>query len=394
MENINFDKIIERKNTNCIKWDNLEQIFGKENITPMWVADMDFKSSNDIIKALSKRTEHGIFGYTKTSDEYYDVFINWIYKKHKWKIDKNWISYVPGVVPGLKLAIYTYTKEKDNILIQTPVYYPFFNVIKNLNRNIVTNPLIYSDNIYSIDFKDLENKIKQYDVKMMILCNPHNPIGKVWSKDDLIKISNICIDNDVLLISDEIHSDLIYENNKHEPIANLNNNIKENSITFYSPSKTFNIAGLQASNAIIPNEYLKKQFDETIEKIGNSMINALSQEAFIAAYKHGELWLEYLIKYLKENINITIDFFNKEIPNSKIITPEGTYLLWINLKNIASEEEIKDILINKANIGLEEGSIFGEDGKGFFRMNIATPKEILLKSLKKIKTSFKNGGLI
>jgi cystathionine beta-lyase len=367
-----FDEKINRSNTNSVKWDLNETIFGKEEVIPMWVADMDFKAPNEVLDALKKIIDHGVFGYSTRTESYYNSIIRWFEIYHDWKIEKEWISFTPGVVPGLKIAINAYTKPGDKIMIQTPVYYPFYDVIKTNERVIVKNEMIYSKKGYIIDFDDLEKKFKDKNLKLFILCSPHNPVGRVWTKDELEKIANLAKKYNILVISDEIHADLVYKGYKHIPFQKISEYSKNNSISFNAPSKTFNIAGLETANAVIPNPELKKKFENSKARYSSDLTNIFGIRGLEAAYNYGRDWLEDLLDYLQENIDYIEQYLNNNIPQIKFVKPEGTYLLWLDMRELGDEDTVKDILINDAGVGLEEGSIFGEEGKGFFRMNIAT----------------------
>ncbi|MGM0640537.1 MAG: MalY/PatB family protein [Thermotogota bacterium] len=383
-----FDKNINRKNTNSVKWDLNETIFGKKEVIPMWVADMDFKAPKEVLDALTSIVDHGIFGYSTRTDSYYNSIIRWFEKYHDWKIEKEWISFSPGVVPGLKIAINAYTNPGDKIMIQTPVYYPFFDVIKNNDRKIVKNEMIYTDKGYIIDFEDMENKFKNDEIKLLILCSPQNPVGRVWKKTELKNIANLAEKYNKLVISDEIHADLVYRGNIHIPFASINDYTKENTITFNAPSKTFNIAGLETANAVIANKNLKDKFEESKNRYSSDLTNIFGIKGLEAAYNFGRDWLDQLLNYLQNNINFIDDFLKENIPEISFVKPEGTYLIWLDMRKLGNEKEVKDILINKAGVGLEEGSIFGNEGEGFFRMNIATNKDIIEKALRNIKLAF------
>lgn len=383
-----FNKNINRKNTNSVKWDLNKSVFGKEEIIPMWVADMDFQAPPEVLESLNNIVEHGIFGYSTRTEGYYNAITNWFEKYHDWKIKKEWISFTPGVVPGLKIAINAYTKPNDAIMIQTPVYYPFYDVIKNNKRHVIKNEMIYTNEGYKMNFEDIEYKFKDDNLKMFILCSPHNPVGRVWTKEELEKLANLAEKYNKLIISDEIHCDLTYKGIKHTPFASINDYTKNNTITFNAPSKTFNIAGLEAANAIIINDNLKREFEKSKNRYSSDLANIFGIKGLEAAYNFGRDWLEKLLEYLEENINFIKKYLEENIPEISFVKPEGTYLLWLDMRNLGEEDHVKDILINKAGVGLEEGSIFGEEGKGFFRMNIATSKDIIEKALKNIKIAF------
>lgn len=386
----NFDEIIDRRNTESAKWKALKQLYGRENIISMWVADMDFKSPPEVIQNLKERADHGVFGYPMIDDNYFDSFVNWVKKRHELNISKEWIITADGVVDALKIAILAFSKPGDKVVIQTPVYYPFYNIIKSNGREILRNSLKTENGNYLMDYKDLEKKLSDKRTKLFILCNPHNPVGRVWTKQELKKLSDLCIKHNVILLSDEIHSDLIYPSNKHIPIVSISQEIKEKSLTFFAPSKTFNLAGLKASYVVIPNNELKNEYKNTIESISSSSLNIFGMIAAKVAYEKGEDWLKELLIYLENNIDFVISFFNDKLPKVKITKPEGTYLMWLDFRAYGDEEKIKEVLVNQAKVGLEEGSIFGEEGKGYFRMNIGCPKSLIEKACNNIYNAFKD----
>lgn len=386
----NFDEIVDRKSTESVKWNGVKSLYGRDDVIPMWVADMDFKSPPDVIEALKQRAEHGIFGYPMLDEDYFDPFINWIKARHGIEIKKEWIVTTDGVVDALKIAILAYSKPGDNVVIQTPVYYPFYNIINSNGRMILKNSLKFENGSYSMDFDDLERKFSLKRTKLFILCNPHNPVGRVWKREELEKLSQLCIKHNVLMLSDEIHSDLVFSPNKHIPIFSISQDIKESSLTFYAPSKTFNLAGLKASFAVIPNEQLRTEYKNVIESLSSDNLNIFGMVAAKVAYERGEDWLDDLLNYLRANIDYVYDFFNEKLPKVKLQKPEGTYLMWLDFRAYGDEQKVKDILVNKAKVGLEEGSIFGEEGNGFFRMNIGCPISILKDACNNIYDAFKN----
>jgi len=385
-----FDEIVDRRNTESAKWKAIKKLYGRDDIIPMWVADMDFKSPPEVIEVLKKRAEHGIFGYPMLDDDYFDPFINWIETKHGCKIKKEWIVTTDGVVDALKIAILAYSKPGDYVVIQTPVYYPFYNIIQSNGRVILRNPLKFENKSYRMDFDDLEKKFSLKRTKLFILCNPHNPVGRVWKREELEKLVQLCIKYNVILLSDEIHSDLVFSPNKHIPIFSISEDIKNTSLTFYAPSKTFNLAGLKASFVVIPNERLRTEYKNVIESLASESLNIFGMVAAKVAYEQGKNWLDDLLNYLRGNIDYVYDFFNKKLPNVKLQKPEGTYLMWLDFRAYGDEQKVKEILVNNAKVGLEEGSIFGEEGNGFFRMNIGCPISILQKACNGIYDAFKD----
>lgn len=386
----NFDEIIDRKNTNSVKWDLCEERFGKSDILPMWVADMDFASPPQVCDAILKRAEHRVYGYTHVSNELNQAIKIWYTKRNAWEIDTNWIVHTPGVVSSINIAILSLTNENDKILVQTPVYYPFFSCIEGNKRILIKNSLENSNGYYKINFEDLENKLKD-GVKLMILCSPHNPVGRVWKKEELERVANLCLQNNVLLISDEIHSDLVYKGHKHIPIASLSEEIQKNTITLHSPTKTFNLAGLSHSMAFIPNDIFREKFISTMNRIGAGMLNTFGLTAAHAAFSYGEPWLEDLIEYLTGNLKIIVEYFEKNIPEIKVVMPESTYLAWLDCREIIEKVgNLEKFFVEKAGVGLNDGLIFGDDGKGYSRINFACPRELLIKGLQLIESAIKN----
>lgn len=382
-----FDEIIDRKNTCSVKWDYCKDKFGREDVLPMWVADMDFPSPIEITEAIKKRAEHCIFGYTGVSEQLTGAMIRWMKRRNNWTIRKDWTIHTPGVVTSINIAILAYTDIGDKILIQTPVYYPFYSSITDNDRQLVVNPLKNHHGYYEIDFDDLEKKFGS-GVKMMILCSPHNPVGRVWKIEELNRIAELCIKYNVLVISDEIHSDLIYEGYRHIPIAAVSDGILLNSVTCISPTKTFNLAGLAESSAIIPNVDLRNKFQKTLKKTGAGMLNIFGLEAAEAAYTHGEQWLEELIAYLTVNLETLIDYFNENIPSIKVVKPEGTYLAWLDCRELSEKTGgLREFFVHKAGVGLNDGIMFGKDGAGFQRMNFACPRALLLEGLQRIESA-------
>jgi len=383
----NFDKVINREHTANVKYDLREVYFGKADVQPMWVADMDFESPDFIREAVLKRAEHPIYGYTFRSEEYFTSIINWVKRRHNWSLQKDWILFTPGIVPALNMATLTFTKPGDGVLVQPPVYFPFFSAATNHKRKLIENQLIFKDGRYSIDFDDFEKKAKVS--KMFFLSNPHNPVGRLWTKDELLRIGEICVKNDVIIISDEIHCDLTLPDYKHVPLASLTKEIAKKTVTCIAPSKTFNIAGLATSSLIIIDKTLRSQFHQIIDHIHIGNGNLFGAAASIAAYSNGDRWLDELMQYIENNFKLLDDFINRELPNLHLVKPEATYLAWIDFnKTGLTDKEIKDKLLNEAKLGLSPGPIFGRGGEGFQRMNLATPKANVLKALESLKSVF------
>ena len=381
----NFDEVVNRKGTNSVKWDNLKEIYGREDILPLWIADMDFKAPEPVLKALQDKLNHGVFGYNIKSDSLYESIINWVKKRYNWDIKKEWILFTPGVVVALNIAVHEFVQEGEQVVIQPPVYPPFFRVLDNNNVVPNLNPLIHNGDKFVIDYEGLEKSLNN-NTKAIILCNPHNPVGRVWTKEELSKLGGICLKNNLIIISDEIHGDLTYEGYKATPMASISHELEQNTITFIAPSKTFNIAGLATSIAIIPNENLRKVFERGVEKQEIGKITTFGGTALEAAYTSGEEWLDQAMEYIEANADYTIDYINKNIPEIKVEKPEGTYLLWLDFKSLnKTEEEIHNALVNVGKVGLNDGKSYGEEGIGFFRINVACPRATLEEGLKRIK---------
>ncbi|HWO98406.1 MAG TPA: MalY/PatB family protein [Bacillus sp. (in: firmicutes)] len=383
-----FDYIMNRKQTHSVKWDGIQTFFGSDDLLPMWVADMDFQSPLPVQQALHKAVDHGIFGYAMTTNETNDAIVNWLQKRHNWKIDSEWLVYSPGVVFSISMAIQALTDRQDTILIQTPVYAPFFNMIRQNERKLIENPLVLENERYTMDFEDLEQKLKQ-NVKMMILCSPHNPGGRVWKREELENVYKLCQKYDVILLSDEIHADLVYKPHIHTPISSLSHNGSNKIITFISPSKTFNLAGLQASAAVIEHKEMREAFTRMQQRQGFFSLNALGITGMEAAYRHGEEWLDNLLAYLQDNIQHTSRFIRERLPKLKLMEPEGTYLIWIDCRELGlSDAQIRNTLLQQGKIALESGIKYGEYGSGFVRLNIGCPREVLEDGLERIYQSF------
>lgn len=386
-----FNETIERKNTNSLKYDFAAERNKPEGLLPLWVADMDFKVPDEVIDALIKKSRQGIFGYSETKNDYTDVLKNWYSDNFGWNIENDWLVKTPGVVFAICMAIRALSEKGDSILIQRPVYYPFSSAILDNERKLINNPLVYDNGRYHINFEDFENKIIQNKVKVFILCSPHNPVGRVWTKEELIKLGDICFKHNVIVVSDEIHADFVYSGHKHQVFANLKEEFSEITITCTSPSKTFNVAGLQVSNIFIKNKQIRNKFKKEVYKTGYSQLNIMAITACSTAYKYGREWLDELKSYLEDNINFVRSFLSENLPEVKLIEPEGTYLIWLDFKNLGlSTEQLEDLIINKAKLWLDGGTMFGPEGGGFQRINIACPRSLLEKALQNLKEAVKN----
>jgi len=376
----NFDEIVNRKGSNSYKWDSNEN----EDLLPMWVADMDFKTAPPIVDALSLRVQHGIFGYTKVPDSYFKAVINWFERRHNFSFEQDWILYTTGVVPALSAIILAMTEPGDKVIVQTPVYNCFFSSILNNSCEVVNNNLIYSNGNYCIDFDDLEKKAADQKVKLMLLCNPHNPVGRVWTKEEIIKIGEICFRNKVLVVSDEIHCDFVYPGHTHIPFASISEQFALGSVTCIAPSKTFNLAGLQVANILAADPIVRKKIDKAININEVCDISPFAVEATIAAYSQpdSEEWLNQLIIYLWDNYQLVLRFFKEHLPQLTITPLQATYLVWIDCSCLKkSSNELSIILLEKGKVRLNGGGIYGEAGEGFLRLNIACPRKVLLEGL-------------
>lgn len=386
MNQFNFHQKINRENTASVKWGMTKQVFGTTDVLPMWVADMDFQPPEEVKKALEERLDHGIFGYTYAPDSTAEAIGQWLLNRHGWKIENDWILYSTGVVPSIATAIQAFTEKNDKVMLQSPVYTPFFEMIKKNGRTVVNSPLKLEDGRYEIDFADFESKLKEGGVKLFLLCNPHNPGGRMWTEEELRQIGELCLKYDCTILSDEIHSDLIFKGNKHIPIASLDERFADITVTCIAPTKTWNLAGIQASAAIISNEQLKKAFQEEQGKQGFFTLSAFGIIGMEAAYRHGEKWLDGLMDYLEENKTTAAKFIKKELPGISMVEPDSTYLLWLDCRALGlSDAELRNRLLEKGKLALEPGPKYGPGGEGFVRMNIACPHEVLVDGLERLK---------
>ena len=387
--NYDFDTVTDRKNTNAIKYDLAKKRGKPEDAVSLWVADMDFPTAPCIQKAVAEKAAHGIWGYSRPDNRYYDALKKWYKERHNFEVQNEWVVNTPGVCFALATAIKAFTNEGESVLIQKPVYYPFFNIINSLQRKVVNSSLILKNNHYEIDFDDFERKIVQENVKMFILCSPHNPGGRVWTKQELQKISEICLAHNVLVVSDEIHSDITFGSNVHTVYGSLSEQALKNSIICTAPSKSFNLAGLQFSNIFIADEKLRKAFSKELDKTGYDEPSVFGIVAATAAYSEGADWFDSVKSYIWENILFAKNYIEENAPQIKVLVPEGTYLLWLDFsKTGLSDSEINDRVLNKAKVWLDRGSMFGKEGEKFQRINCATPRIILEDALKRICSQF------
>ncbi len=384
----NFDEEIDRLNTSSIKYDGLQQFFGSDDLLPMWVADMDFRTPHFIINALKNRLEHEVLGYSFRSDSFQEAVAGWLKRRHGWEIKKEWIVFTPGVVPGVNLAVLAHTSSGDNIITQPPVYFPFFNAVTDHGRKLVYNKLSLINGRLSVDFDNLKNECRK-GAKMIIISSPHNPGGNVWTRDELSKIAAICLRYNVLIVSDEIHCDLVYKPNKHTPMASLSDEIASNTITFIAPSKTFNVSGLSSSLAIIPDENLRKQFVSTLDHLHIGLGNIFGNVAMEAAFTYGDEYDDALMEYLAGNVALVESFLETNLPQIKPVRPEATFLVWLDCREMGmTDKELNDFFLKKARLALNQGIQFGPGGEGFMRLNIGCTKATLLKGLNRLKQAF------
>ncbi len=386
MTGYNFDAVHERKGTHSIKWEFTPS--GATDLLPMWVADMDFECPPVVVQSVRERAAHGIYGYTGVSDDYRSSVVSWMKERHQWQIEPEWIVFINGIVPALNMLMQAFAKPGDFIVIQPPVYYPFYNAINNNGQRPLLNLLIEDQGRYIMDYDDLEEKLKNPRTRMMLLCSPHNPGGRVWNADELRRVAELCLKHDVLLISDEIHQDLVFQPNRHQITAKLSETIDFNTITCTAPSKTFNLAGLQCSNIIISDEKKRRQFVQALERNGVFGINPFGSAATIAAYNHGAPWVDELMVYLQGNLDVIDAFIKKEMPSVTLMKPEGTYLAWMDFRKLGLHQNgLEQLIEQKAKVALNQGYIFGETGSGFQRLNFACPRSLLVEGLERIASA-------
>ncbi|MFC1903075.1 MalY/PatB family protein [Chloroflexota bacterium] len=393
-----FDKICSRNNTNCTKWDTVKTIFGNDDVIPMWVADMDFPTARPIVEALEKRAAHEFYGYTQPGASLVEAVVDRLYRKFSWRIEPEWLVFTPGVIPAISTAIRALTHPGDEIILQEPVYYPFFPSVRSSGCQIATNELKLVGTHYEMDFEDLQAKFQPRKgmrdipnrVKAIILCNPHNPVGRLWNREELIKLGDIVIEHGAAIISDEIHCEIIFKDQKHTPFASISKEFEQNCIVCIAPSKTFNLAGLSASSIIIPNKKLRDSFNEARAGMvhGPNLFGLVAMEA---AYRYGDEWLVQLLDYLQKNLDFTMTYFAEKIPRINAIKPQGTYLVWLNCRALGLDDmTLRNFMRDKARVGMDDGFLFGAGGSGFQRMNIACPRTILEEALHRIDAAVKS----
>jgi cystathionine beta-lyase len=384
----NFDELIRREGSNCIKYDFRKDVFGREDVLPLWVADMDFKTPDFVIEAIRTRLDHEVLGYTYRPASYHEAILSWMLRRHGWTIQKEWISFSPGVVAGLTLAIESFSESGDEVVLQPPVYQPFFDSIRMTRRKMVENPLKLVDGRYTFDLDDLKSKVTE-KTKLLLLCNPQNPGGMVWTREELEALAAFCLEHGILVISDEIHSDLIFKGHRHIPLASLSEEVANHCVVCMAPSKTFNMAGLSTSFLVIPNKRLYAAYERTLRIPHLHMGNLFGTVALEAAYRKGDEWLEQLIAYLWSNYLFLEDFLKENLPAVKVMKPEATYLVWLDFSAYGLNDDQLNTRIIGAGVGLNRGIQFGREGSGYMRMNIGCPRSLLAEALDRMADAFK-----
>lgn len=378
-DHFDFDRVIDRQGSASFKYDARQSIFGRDDVIPLWVADMDFATPPAVTRALTERAKHPVYGYTDFPESLYDALIHWLKHRHGWDIKREWIMMCPGVVPSLHAASLAFAKAGESIIVQPPVYFPFFSSVTNTGRNLVKNTLVLKNNRYCIDFDHLEQCAK--DARVLFLCSPHNPVGRVWQQDELERVLAIAEAHNLVILSDEIHADLTYPEAKHRMLGTLASD-SNNVVTAVAPSKTFNVPGLNLSALIVPNSEHRKALTQAFDTMHVSATNPFSIVAFEAAYKGGEAWLDALLAYLTKTRGFVADYLNTHLPKIKLVAPEGTYLLWLDCRELGmSDSALKKFFIHEAGLGLSPGLLFGETGSGYMRMNIGAPKQVIAQAL-------------
>ena len=382
-----FDTIVDRYNTGSVKYDTAERSGMPADVMPMWVADMDFRAPAEIVSRMRQLCDFGVYGYTMVTDSYFDAVRNWFSSRFDWEVERKWLVTTPGVVFALSAAVKAFTEPGEGVLIQRPVYYPFTEVVENNGRVVVNSSLRYDKGSYAIDYEDLEAKLARDDVKLMLICSPHNPVGRVWTRDELSKVCRLCLKYNVKMVSDEIHADFVFANREHVPLASLSEQVRENCVVCTAPSKSFNLAGLQISNIFIPNRDMRHAFRRELEKTGLFGVNMVGLCACQAAYESGGDWLDQLKEYLEGNIQFLKSFVYEHMPRIKVVDTEGTYLVWMDLQELNLVDQ-KNFIVNKAGLWLDTGSMFGDEGRGFERINVACPRTVLEEALNRLKRAY------
>lgn len=387
-DSVDFNEAPSREETNAEKYALREKLFGSDEVLPMWVADMDIQTPSFVMDAVSKRAEHPILGYEEIPDSFFESQIQWIKERHGYEMKREWMFYSPSVVASINLCIQAFTQEGDSVIAQSPVYFPFYSSVNNNDRVLIKNALIEKDGYYTIDFEALENSIDE-KTKLFLLCSPHNPVGRVWGEEELEKLGEICVKYDILILADEIHSDLIYKGHKHKPLASLSKELEERTITCYGPGKTFNMAGLSVSTVSIANAELRQKFIKAYKAVHFAEGTVFGHVGFEAAYKMGENWLEGLIEHLQGNIDYLDICLKEYMPSITMRKPEGTYLVWLDCRGLGlSYQGLKDFFFKEAKLGLSTGVNFGQEGEGFMRINLATPRSTVEEAVSRLHAAY------
>jgi len=384
-----FNAIIDRRNTRSYKWDQSEKLFGDKDILPLWVADMDFEGPPAVKEAILRRAEHGVYGYSVRNDSYIESITSWFQRRHDWSIQPEWISDSPGIVTSLSLAVELFSEPGGEVILQSPVYYPFYDVIKMNGRKVAKNPLILRDGRYEMDYDQLEELMKG-GAKLLLLCSPHNPGGRVWEREELLKLGELCVAHGVTVISDEIHCDLVLPGHKHIPFASLSEEIADITLTTLAATKTFNLPGLQTSFIVASNPSLKRKFDYRIKTLSLHMSHFFAQDAVQAAYNEGDEWLDELMQHLSGNVEYAIQYLAEHLPQVKVIRPDATYLLWMDCRELKLDiAGLKKLMFKEAKVAFSEGSVFGDEGEGYLRINLACPRSTLQEALERFTQAAK-----
>jgi cysteine-S-conjugate beta-lyase len=387
-----FDRIIERRGTDSIKWNGLEERFGSGDVLPLWVADMDFPAPEPVVRAIRERADHGVFGYACHTERYNDALIGWLKRRHGWELFRDEISFSPGIVTALVMIVEAFSKPGDQILVQSPVYYPFFDVIRKNGRTVIDSPLFLGGTgRYEIDFKDLEEKLARKETTLMLLCSPHNPVGRVWTREELTRIGELCLAHGVLVAADEIHCDFVYPGHRFIPFMSLGNDLGMNGLSLMAPSKTFNMAGLKSSLVMAKNPDLLKAYNAVLEAHHLEGMNCFGLAGTVAAYEEGDEYVDQLIPYLEGNVTLVRNFLREKMPQIKLIEPEGTYLLWLDCRAVCEDPRgLKEFFLKKARVALSPGAVFGPTASSFMRMNIGCPRSVITEALVRIEGAWKS----
>ena len=387
----NFDEIIDRRGTDCLKYDFGMKRKGRDDLLPMWVADMDFRLPDEILAELHKRVDHGIFGYTDPLDDYFEALNHWYSTRYGFTVDPEWVTLGACLVYAIHVSIQAFTRPGDSVMVMQPVYYPFSEAIRNTGRKLVNCQLHYEDGRYTIDFEDMARKLKEEQVKALIFCSPHNPVGRVWTEEEVTKVADLCLENGTILMVDEIHSDFIFPGHKFFSCMCLDEKYRKNLAFYSSPGKTFNIAGLQSATIVIPDETLRAKYRRANREAGYSQANVMGQAALIACYNLGAEWVDELVEYIYGNVRYVSDFIAENLPRAKVVEPDGTYLLWVDFSGYGiTQDELESRILDRARLWLDAGAIFGPETALFERFNLATPRSVVEEAMGRLKAAFED----